>query len=227
MARNAEEIRRDVTEQLCWDDRVDASNITVEVENGTVTLGGTVPTYFADLAAVNDTWAVRGVTEVRDNISVRYPRVDSPPTDDEIRERVVDVLMGNPDIHIAEIGVNVTDGLATLEGSVDAYWKKYHAEHLVSGCAGVVEVDNELAIVPSRTLTDQDIAAQIIAAIERNALLEADRLNVRVLDGYVTLSGTAPSAIARRLAYEAALYTPGVRGVRNEIAVMAPAPAQV
>jgi hyperosmotically inducible protein len=54
MARTEEQIKRDVVDQLYWDNRVDASDVTVEVSNGTVTLRGTVPTYFASTAALND-----------------------------------------------------------------------------------------------------------------------------------------------------------------------------
>lgn len=60
MARTEEQIKRDVVDQLFWDIRVDASDVTVEVSNGTVTLRGTVPTYLAAKAAIDDSWCVLG-----------------------------------------------------------------------------------------------------------------------------------------------------------------------
>lgn len=46
-----ERIRQDVVDQLAWDSRVPADHVDVAVD-GTVILSGTVPTHFADRAAV-------------------------------------------------------------------------------------------------------------------------------------------------------------------------------
>jgi len=44
---------------------------------------------------------------------------------------------------------------------------------------------------------------------------------VTVEDGLVVLSGMVPTQAARIAAYEAAVYTPGVKGVENRIAIAA------
>jgi len=56
MAKTDELIKKDVIEQLVRDDRIDASNIHIEVSNGTVTLRGEVPTYFSKTSAFEDAW---------------------------------------------------------------------------------------------------------------------------------------------------------------------------
>jgi osmotically-inducible protein OsmY len=117
--------------------------------------------------------------------------------------------------------VQVKSGQVTLSGSVDSYWKKARAEDLVGDCAGVIRIDNKLAIVPDPGLIDQDIANDIVAAIDRNAAVEADDVTVHVCDGFVTLSGVVPTYAARRAAHEAALYTGGVCNVCNAITVSA------
>jgi osmotically-inducible protein OsmY len=164
---------------------------------------------------------VLGVTDVRNHIHVRYPRTATVPTDDEIRTDVLNVLARSPDIAVSDIDVEVDAGRVTLNGSVDNYWKKAHAEDLVAGCLGVISINNKLAIVPDRDFVDQDIANEIVTAIDRNTLVDVDDVTVRVRDGVVTLSGTVPTYAARRAAHDAALFTAGVRGVSNNIAVSA------
>ena len=76
--RSDERIREDICESLTREDRVDVSEVTVEVQDGTVTLGGHVPVrrmryLIEDVAA-----ACRGVTDVNNGISVAQmpdPRV--------------------------------------------------------------------------------------------------------------------------------------------------------
>lgn len=165
------------------------------------------------------------MTDVRNHINVRYPSTVTVPTDDEIRADVLRVLSRSPDIVVSDVDVQVDAGRVTLCGSVDSFWKKAHAEDLVADCPGMIVIDNQLAIVPTRDFIDQDIANDIVGAIDRNALVNADHVTVRVRDGLVTLSGTVPSFSARRAAYEAALYTDGVRGVQNDIAVSAMMPS--
>ena len=76
--RSDERIREDICESLTREDRVDVSEVTVEVQDGTVTLEGHVPVrrmryLIEDVAA-----ACRGVTDVNNGISVAQmpdPRV--------------------------------------------------------------------------------------------------------------------------------------------------------
>lgn len=225
MGRTEEQIKRDVVDQLYWDNRVDASDVTVEVSNGTVTLRGTVPSYFAATSALNDAWAVLGVTDVRNHVTVRYPGTVKLPTDEEIRTDALNVLARSPDIVISDLDVEVDAGRVTINGSVDSYWKRAHAEDLVGSCPGVISINNRLTIVPDRDFVDRDIANDIQTAIDRNALVAVDDVTVRVRDGLVTLSGTVPTYAARRAAYNAALFTAGVRGVNNNIAVTALTPS--
>ncbi|MFO7783893.1 MAG: BON domain-containing protein [Thermodesulfobacteriota bacterium] len=65
MARTDERIKKDVVDELYWDDRVNASEVYVEVSNGTVTLRGEVPTYFSKTAAHDDALEILGVVSVR------------------------------------------------------------------------------------------------------------------------------------------------------------------
>ncbi len=224
MARTDEQIKKDVTDQLYWDARVDASEVSVEVSNGTVTLRGSVPTYLARTAAFEDSWAVLGVTDVRNQTVVRYPPTITLPTDEEIKTSIENTLARNPNVDIFDVNVIVDAGIVSLEGTVDAYWKKDYAEDLVADIPGVISIDNKLGIVYSQDVTDKIIAEDVIAAIDRNVLVDAEDVNVRVTDGVVTISGTVPTWAARRACYESALYTVGVKSVRNNVAVSSQVP---
>ena len=51
-------------------------------------------------------------------------------TDTELQQDVMDELKWEPTIKAAEIGVGVTDGVVTLSGYVDSFYKKWAAESL-------------------------------------------------------------------------------------------------
>lgn len=218
-AMTDEEIKNDVEEQLYWDNRVDSSNIGITVDDGEVTLNGTVPTYFARDAAVADALSIVGVTEVDNELSVRYPAGVSTPTDSEIESNVESVLRINPDIDTSDVEVDVSEGIVTLEGAVDAYWKKVHAEEMASNVSGVLSIDNRLNVIRAKDFVDREIAGDIADALDRNALLDAEDIDITVEDGVVMLTGTVPTRTARQAAYDAARYTLGVVDVRNNLVV--------
>jgi osmotically-inducible protein OsmY len=219
MIRTDEAIKRDLIDELYWDYRVDASNVKAEVSDGRVELTGSVPSYSARNAAVTSAWGIDGVREVNNMITVRFPPTFVTPTDAEIETSARRTLAWNPDIHGSDVRVTVLDGRLKLEGSVDAYWKRWKAEDLVSGLRGVVDVENHLTVVPSEDFVDQDIASDIEAALERNQFVDAEDVTVRVEAGEVTLTGIVPTYYARGKAYNAAAFTPGVLEVNNHVAV--------
>ncbi len=222
MAGSDERIKRDVVDSLYWDDRLDASNIQVSLEDGRVSLTGSVPSLPARQAAVDDALAISGVRSVECSLEVQHPPETTVPSDFEIRERTEQLLKWSPDLDVASVNVSVQDGRVSLEGTMDAYWKKHLAERLARNVAGVTAVENKLAITPKGDYLDKEIAAEITAAMDRSPLLEPGAVNVRVEKGAVTLTGTAPTWASRGAAYEAALYTPGVAEIHDYIDVAAP-----
>jgi len=64
------QVTRDVLDELLWDDRIDASRITVTEDDGTVVLGGTVDHYHEKWNASEDAQRVVGVRAVRNEIAV-------------------------------------------------------------------------------------------------------------------------------------------------------------
>lgn len=217
--RSSEDIKKDVVDQLYWDGRVNAADVEVKVADGTVRLEGTVPVYSARRAAEEDAWRVPGVRAVANDLQVVYPREVEVPPDEEIGRNLAERLRWDADLEQADVDVSVHRGRVTLRGTVDAYWKKCHAEDLAATLTGVQDVQNELAVVPSGTYEDRLIADSIMAALERNIDGEVESVDVVVNGGRVTLSGSVSGLPAFRAAQEATEYTPGVVEVSNELTI--------
>jgi hypothetical protein len=78
--RSDDEIREDVIEALFYDTWVDADAIEVSVEDGIVTLTGTLPSYDEVRYATDDAWDVDGVRGVRSRLEVRERPVPGGPS---------------------------------------------------------------------------------------------------------------------------------------------------
>lgn len=141
------------------------------------------------------------------------------PTDDDIQRYVIEKLRWNPDLASYKIDVVVDSGWVTLEGTVDAYWKKVRAWMEASEVIGVLGVTNKLAVVPSDSIEDERIAEDVIAALDRHTLVNPEEVDVIVNNGVVTLTGTVPSWRVKIAAHDAALYTYGVIDIVDELAV--------
>ncbi len=214
-----EQIKKDVVEQLYWDQRVDAATITVEVSGGKVTLDGMVPTYWARQAAESDCFTVLGVTAVVNNLKVEHPNKGKVPADQEIETRIKNLLMWNPEVDATDINLSVVSGLVTLVGAVDSYWKKIKAEELAGTIYGVVEIINDLAVVPSDRVVDKVIGDDISEALDRHKDINPDGIDVEVKDGVVYLSGAVSDWPAYQAVQDTARYSPGVIDVENQLII--------
>jgi osmotically-inducible protein OsmY len=215
-----QQIKKDVVDQLYGDCRVDAAEVQVEVYGGEVTLTGAVPNLTARNAATADAWEIVGVKRVTNLLTVRFPPTFTVPSDESIEDRARVTLAWNPAVYSEAIDVSVTGGVVKLEGTVDAYWKRWKAENLVVDLRGVRDVENHLAIVPSESRVDQQIAEEIEAALVRNLYVDPDQVTVKVASGSVRLTGSVETAYGRARAYEAAANTAGVVEIDNDIVVV-------
>lgn len=212
-------IKTNVTDQLFWDGRVDASDIKISVDDGTVHLEGNVDSLTAKEAASADAWQVDGVKWVNNSLDIQLTAVEAPPSDEQLESNIRNRLEWDPEISPFKVDVTVEYGRVTLEGTVDTFWKKIRTESAIRGMSGVITVTNNLAVVPTEDYTDKAIAEDIIASMERNRWLEPEDVNLTVENGEVTLTGSVPTWSAKRAAHDAALYTPGVIMVDDRLQV--------
>ncbi|MDG6249412.1 BON domain-containing protein [Methanocalculus sp.] len=210
MVLSDEEIKKRIVDDLYWDASIDASKVEVTVDNGWVTLNGMVPSYAARFRATDAACRILDVIEVDNYLMVRYPPEVAVPADADIKQSVLYNLAADPDMDTTDIRVSVRAGIVTMQGSVDQYWKKIEAEWIACRGRGVIDIVNELAVVPTRSIADRAIADDVRAALERNARVSVEDVTVEVEDGTVTLTGRVPNWSTRRAAVDAAAFTGGV-----------------
>jgi osmotically-inducible protein OsmY len=217
--RTDEEIKKNIVDELYWDDRVDAADVNVSIHEGRVVLSGTVPTHAARRAAEDDARAILGAGEIENRLMVKHPTWMSVPSDEEVETSIKNMLRWDATIDASDIRAVADAGWVTLRGTVPALWQKLKAEDVALGVRGVRGATNELAVVPSQKHEDREIAEQIEAALERNVYVDPDQVDVKVSDGVVILTGTLSDRRAYRAARDAAHFTPGVIDVINELTV--------
>jgi osmotically-inducible protein OsmY len=217
MANLEEELKRKVKDQLHWDSRVLASDINVQIDKGIVRLSGSVPSYDSLRHAEADVLTVEGVNGIDNQLVISYRKETEVPTDADIEEFIDRTFSFNDYLRQDELTVISEKGYITLSGNTDVLWKKLLAEELCYSVRGVSEVNNEIIIVPTRSLEDKNIANTIVAALERDATTDPDDIMVRVEQGQVSLSGVARSHMESIRAEAIASQTEGVVSVVNEI----------
>lgn len=208
-----------IKEQLAWDNRILSSNINVEVFDGTVKLTGEVPNYSTRIAAEEDALSIPGVKQVENNLQVSGPQETSIPTDKEIKKFIENMIRIDPRIDYEKVSVSVENGIVSLNGTVNAFWKKEQAESYAHRVTGVIDVANNINVDRSPELSDEEIKAEIQNAFKRNILMDADDIIVDVLNGEVNLSGFVPSYTAKMKARQIANYTSGVVNIINHLEV--------
>lgn len=142
-------------------------------------------------------------------------------TNEELQKDVQAALIWEPLLHSAEIGVITKDGIITLTGTVDSYSKKVQAENAAKRVVGVKAVVEKIHVhVGNRGLReDNEIATDVLDALELNSGILKERVKVKVEDGWVSLSGELPWNYQKDAAQEVVHYTSGVQGLTNEIII--------
>lgn len=212
------EIQKEVMKELDWDPQVDAVEVGVQVEDGVVTLTGTVATYAKKLASKRAAHRVAGVMDVVNNLTVELPDPHQK-TDQEVARTVRSALEWDVLVPDTRIHSTVSKGFVILEGEVDSWADKLAAECAIENLTGVRGVDNRIEVKIKKRIDSDAIRKAIEGALERQAEREAGRIGIRVLDGVVTLTGTVRSWTEKNAVHNVAVFTPGVRRVDNQLVV--------
>jgi osmotically-inducible protein OsmY len=141
--------------------------------------------------------------------------------DEQIQRDVLEELRWDARVKPNEIGVVVKDGVVTLTGWVDSYMKKWGAEEAAHRVRGVKAVANQIEVrLPGASQrTDGDLAAAVVRALEADASLWPEKLDVTVANGWVTLDGEVEWQFRKEDAERVARRITGVKGVTNLIKV--------
>jgi len=142
-------------------------------------------------------------------------------TDAQIQTEVLAELKWEPRVLPNEVGVSVKDGVVTLTGWVDSYTKRWAAEDAAHRVRGVKAVANdiEVRLGVGAERTDAEIAAAAARALQWDALLVPEQIDVTVSKGWITLKGTVDWQYKRQEAERVVRNLAGVKGVSNLIEV--------
>ncbi len=170
--------------------------IDVTVEDGVVTLSGTVSNLLEQDRAVAVTARVKGVRSIIDQLDVRTVE----RSDDEIRSDAVRALADDPATDSYEIEVEVNGGIVTLDGTCPSWAGKLLAADVAKGVRGVRKVHNRVTYSYEWDRSDQDIQADIEGRLKMDPYVNEDLIDVTVNDGVVTLRGTVGSLAEKNYA---------------------------
>lgn len=210
------EVKQNVEDEIKWEPGVDPGDIEVTVENGMVTLTGTVKTYFEKFNAKEAALRVTGVNDVNNELSVELTRAYER-SDDVIDDAARDVLARDTSIPGDKINVIVKDGWVTLEGKVGWNYQKLRATDAVGFLAGVKGVNNNITLQPTEEF--ERSTERIERALKRSALVNSGNIKISIEGNKAVLGGTVSSWPEKREAEKITWATPGIVEVENHINV--------
>lgn len=134
-----DEIAKRAADILRWDSQVPKDAIEITVQDGWVTLSGTVEWQFQRTAAESDIYKLSGVAGVNNHVKIRS-RVQAA----DIQNRIEDALKRNAEIEAEGIDVTVRDGTVTLTGFVHDLAEHDAIRNAAWSAPGVQSVDDRL-----------------------------------------------------------------------------------
>jgi osmotically-inducible protein OsmY len=212
------ELRRDVERELEWEPGVDERRIGVSVIDGVVTLTGQVSSYAERWKAERTVERVTGVRGIANDLEV-IPTGEHSDTD--VARAAVDALKSDITVPSDGIKVKVDKGWVTLTGEATWDFERRAAERAVRNLTGVRGLTNLITVKPE--VKPQNVKQMIEETFKREAVLDANNIQVEVNGSEVALRGTVRSWIERHEAEKAAWAAPGVTAVHNYITVEEPA----
>jgi osmotically-inducible protein OsmY len=134
--------------------------------------------------------------------------------DDELREDVRLAIEGTPKLRVDLPGMDIQaiDGVVWLQGSTASDLNRRLIEDVVRQVPGIDELHNDL-------YSDMDVAAAVSSALGHDPSTAREHIGVYPRLGEVALRGAVRLEQTRTKAEEIAATIPGVRTVRNELAV--------
>jgi hyperosmotically inducible protein len=157
-------------------------------------------------------------------------------SDDELRKEIATRLDAN---NIKTVQVSVVQGVATLTGAAPDQATSDRAAEVARGVEGVASVTNQITVggvgpvagptppvgpTPSVNTPDQVTAAKINQRLIAEPSLAGSKVDVQVVGGVATLTGTVASDAAKAAAEKTAKSVDGITSVTNNLQVVAAAP---
>ncbi|NLP64596.1 BON domain-containing protein [Paraburkholderia sacchari] len=149
-------------------------------------------------------------------------------TDIELKRDVEAEFAWDKSINLAEIGVEVSNGVVTLSGHPASFAQKIAAERAAGRVAGVrgIVVEMEVRLPRHDARSDEDIANTVRSILEWTVGLNNQNVQVQVEKGWVTLLGDCDWGYQSHAALSAIARMRGVTGVTDKIRIRGVASAE-
>jgi osmotically-inducible protein OsmY len=147
------------------------------------------------------------------------------PSDKDLTADVRDELFWDPKVDNAAIAVSADEGTITLRGTVGSLREKREAQKDAQRVLGVMSVDNQLQVklMGDKKRADADLRGDVLQALTLDSLVPPS-VDVKVDDGFVTLTGTADWQYQRDEAEFVASNIAGALDVYDDIELTAMTP---
>ena len=218
--RYDEQIQQAVSQKI--HDAKRLPSVNASVEDGIVTLTGTVGRYQDKLDAASKVTKIKDVTGVRNDIPVAGESVPDPQLEKKLTKQLAYDRVGYSDNAFNYVALSVKDGLVTLSG--DAMWDppRDSALAIVARTPGVKDVVDDVRVLPVSRF-DDSIRMRTARAIYRDSVLgkyatdPVDPIRIVVDNGHVTLYGTVQSTMDKAIAGMRANSVSGAFSVDNKL----------
>jgi len=214
--RTDKDLQTNVFDELLYTPNLDAAHIDVAVKDGVVTLSGDVATLPERLAVKRATMRMWGVKTVADKMTVRTSGTNAID-DTDIARTAKQLLDWAIDVPSDTVKADVHEHTITLSGNVTWDYQRDAAVRAVTYIKGVTSIKNTITLSQGPSVTI--VKAAIEKAIQRNAQLHNQTINVDVDGHQLTLRGSVRSHADRREAAQAAWAAAGVTSVKNDLLI--------
>ena len=221
-SRNDPSITTGVAQKL--EQKSQFESVKSSVEDGIVTLTGTVPLYQDKLDAAKNARKVKNVQGVRNLIEVAGTSVPDAELAAQLSRKIYYDRIGYFDNAFNYVTVSVKDGVATLNGQTYSDVPKDTALAITQRMPGVKDVVSNIQVLPTSNFDDR-LRVQAMRTIYGNSVLSryaidpAKPIRIIVDNGHVTLEGTVQSAMDKQVAGIRASQLPGAFRVQNNLVV--------
>jgi hyperosmotically inducible protein len=215
------QIQTSITQKLAAKSQF--GDVRSTVEDGIVTLTGTVDLYQRKLDASKLARKTASVQGVRNLITVAGPNVPDEQLEQKLAKKLRYVRVGY-DNTFDYFAIGVKDGIVTVEGQDRTGVGRDEAMADIANMPGVKDVVSNISIEPT-SIFDDGIRVRTARAIYRDPVLSkyaidpARSIRIIVDNGHVTLYGSVASTMDKQLAGIRANQVFGAFSVENKLVV--------
>jgi osmotically-inducible protein OsmY len=214
MSKTDVRLKQEIDQELDWDPKVNPAQIGVTVDQGAVSLLGTVDTYAQKWAAEDAVKRVSGVRTVAQDLAVKVLG-DHVRNDTDIAAAVQNTLTWDVMVPKSVTAV-VRNGVVILEGEVTWNYQREAAARAIRYMVGISSVRNLINLKQPDASAAQ-VKQKVEAALHRQAATDAKSIHVDASGGKVTLTGRASSWQSIEDAANAAWAAHGVTEVIDRV----------